>query len=68
MAQWGTRYTWLNRKRTHDAWDERVAAIEAETARMQDLIARHGWMPGAANWRRQFRPVCDAPLAKATSR
>ena len=62
MAQWGPRFTWLNRKRTHDAWDERVDAIEAEIATMQALIARNGWRPGEADWRRLFEPELDAAL------
>lgn len=65
MSQWGTRFIWLNRKRTHDAWDERVAAIEAETTRMDALIAQHGWTPGEADWRTHFEPELDAPLAAA---
>lgn len=68
MSQWGTRYTFLNRKRTHDAWDERVAAIEAEIATLNTLIAQHGWQRGEADWKRHFRPEFEPALAAATAR
>ena len=68
MSQWGTRYTWLNRKRTHDAWDERVAAIDAEIEALRNLVAEKGWQPGEADWRQHFRPEFEPALAAATTR
>lgn len=66
MKAWGARYTWLNRKRTHDAWDERVAAIEAEIAVLRSLIEREGWQRGEAAWNRHFQPEFEPALAGAT--
>ena len=68
MSQWGTRYTFLNRKRTHDAWDERVAAIEAEIATLAALTAQEGWQRGEADWKRHFRAEFVPALAAETRR
>ncbi|MDG6079392.1 hypothetical protein E3U23_09330 [Erythrobacter litoralis] len=62
MSQWGPRFGFLTRKRTHDAWDERVAAIEAEIATMNALIAQEGWQPGEADWKSNFAFELDAAL------
>lgn len=52
MQRWGPRHGGgLFRKRTHDGWDERVEAIEAEAALLDRLAAA----PGAADWSRHFR-------------
>ena len=42
----------LFRRRTHDGWDERIEAIEAELPRIADAIARRG----TADWSLAFRP------------
>ena len=42
----------LFRRRTHDGWDERIEAIEAELPRIAAAIARSG----TADWSLAFRP------------
>ncbi len=52
MQAWGPRHGGgLFRKRTHDGWDERVEAIEAELP----LIASVRDAAGSADWARHFR-------------
>ncbi|QYU67333.1 hypothetical protein J4558_20715 [Leptolyngbya sp. 15MV] len=52
MARWGPRHGGgLFRKRTHEGWDERVEAIEAELP----LVAQARDASGQADWSRHFR-------------
>jgi hypothetical protein len=52
MARWGPRHGGgLFRKRTHEGWDERVEAIEAELP----LIAAVQTPDGVADWSAHFR-------------
>lgn len=51
MRGWGRRNdNGLLRLPTHEGWEERAAAIEAEITRVRESIARRG----AADWRRDF--------------
>lgn len=51
MERWGPRHSGgIFRKRTHDGWDERVEAIAAEVAKVNN--SRDQW--GAADWRTDF--------------
>lgn len=53
MQTWGPDYSggWLLRKRTHDGWDERAAAMAAEIPLVEAQLAA----TGHADWRTQFR-------------
>jgi hypothetical protein len=52
MRRWGPRHGGgLFRKRTHEGWDERAAAIEAEVAAVRGRLAEDG----KADWSRHFR-------------
>lgn len=57
MARWGPRHGGgLFRKRTHEGWDERVEAIEAELpliAAARDQAVKADW---SARFRREIRP------------
>ncbi|MBL8656466.1 MAG: hypothetical protein JNJ92_03790 [Altererythrobacter sp.] len=51
MERWGPRHGGgLFRKRTHEGWDERAAAIRAEVALVRAAMARDG----KADWARHF--------------
>lgn len=61
MERWGPGHDGgLLRARTHAGWDERAAAIAAETALVRAALARSG----RADWRARFRP---APLPRPSS-
>lgn len=54
MSKWGPRHGGgILRKRTHDGWDERVDAIQAEL----DIIRSKVDAKGFVDWRREFRPL-----------
>ncbi len=47
FSKWGPRHGgWIFRNRSHDGWDERVAFIEAEIARIETV--------GSADWSQHF--------------
>lgn len=51
MQRWGPRHGGgLFRKRTHEGWDERTEAIQAEVAKVKALMAAEG----KADWARHF--------------
>lgn len=57
MARWGPRHGGgLFRKRTHDGWDERVEAIEAELPLVAAVRSADGTADWAAHFRREIEP------------
>lgn len=59
MQLWGPRHSGgILRKRSHDGWDERAEAIEAETALVQQLQRDEG----IADWRAHFRREIERRL------
>lgn len=60
MRAWGPKHSGgLLRKRTHDGWDERLAMIVAETARLGKLVAANEWQEGEADWSATFKAQSD---------
>ncbi len=57
MARWGPRHGGgLFRKRTHEGWDERVEAIEAELPLIASVRGPGGGADWSAHFRREIEP------------
>lgn len=57
MGRWGPRHGGgLFRKRTHEGWDERVEAIEAELPQIAAARSANGTADWAAHFRREIAP------------
>ncbi|MGQ7830438.1 hypothetical protein [Altererythrobacter sp. Z27] len=58
MQLWGPRHSGgILRKRSHDGWDERAEAIEAETALVRQLWRGEGIADWRAHFRREIAPA-----------